>query len=65
MKRASAWIACMCILLLCMPFSVSAEQIDVNQESSLGLQYRYGEEAFSDITIHTYRVAAVTANGEM
>ena len=65
MKRMTAWIACLCILLFCLPFSVSAEQVDIQKESSLTLQYRYGEEVFPDLSIRTYRVAAVAPNGEM
>lgn len=64
MKRALSYIMTILIVLSVLPFCVVAEPIDMQKLSSLTLQYRYGEESFSDLTICTYRVAQVTAKGE-
>ena len=65
MKRAVALLTLLWMIVSLLSLGALAEEVDVNKNASLTLQYRHGEEVFSGLAIQTYRVAQIAPNGEM
>ena len=64
-KKISVILSVLFILFGIFPLSAIAESIDTQRDSSLTLQYRYDEEVFPDLMVHTYRVADISEKGEL
>ncbi|MBP3299897.1 MAG: Cna B-type domain-containing protein [Clostridia bacterium] len=63
-KRIGIFALCFAVVFLfCSLSSLGANPVDVQAESSLTVQYRAGEKTFSDLTVKTYRVAEIFADG--
>ncbi|MBQ7779403.1 MAG: Cna B-type domain-containing protein [Clostridia bacterium] len=56
-------IAFLCIFLLFFTATAHGAPIDPQREASLTLQYRRGEQVFPGLTVKTFRVAEVFADG--